>query len=155
MMKLMVWSKYKVLRFLFTVLGKNPYAEGTVGSLRWKRRRGKTLSKVEENIDIEWDSLTATASEWLEVLKTMEPTTHYYDAVFALLDNLPQSIKDDLYDTPLSEVDPKIRRFLPLANALRQHRSVVLANQAVRIATIAVVVSVVATGVSAILTVLN
>ena len=148
-------SKSKVRHFLLNMLGKNPYTEGTIGSLRWKRRRGKTLSEAEKQISVQLGPLIATSDQWLAVLKALEPSTHYYDLVFALLDNLPQSIKDDLYDTPLDEVDPKIELLLPVANALRQHRSVVLANQAVRWGTIAVFMSVAAVAVSVLLTMID
>lgn len=155
MTKWIGWSKSKIRYCLLTVFGINPYTDGTMGSLRWKRRRGKALSEAEEKISVEWSSLTAPANQWLTVLKTMEPSTHYFDVVFVLLDNLPQSIKDDLYDTPFSEVDAKIERLLPVANALRQQRSVVLANRAVLLGIVAVLVGVISVAASIFLTITN
>ena len=99
-------------------MGKNPYRDGSVGSYSWKTDRGKPLTPEEQRLHAQLTESSRSFNRWLESSKRLDIASSYYGLVRELADNLPKAIRDDLMTTPLAEVAPKIKRYLPLASTV-------------------------------------
>ena len=140
--------RYRARNWLFNVIGKNPYPEGSVGSFSWKIERGRPLNEEERRARDEMEELSKPLARHLET--SQRATFHMTYVWFAmqLMHNLPKSLRDDLGTTPLRDARQKIDLLLPLASYQRERTSIRLAGYALTVSMLAFIISVATLGIA-------
>ena len=136
------WAAWRKSRaFAFFVFGRNPYPEGSVGSLRWKIKRNRPLNQQEKREISESAEQVAAA---LRMVVTTDARYHiaYLNFASQLLDNLPRQLRDDLDATPLNAAGTKIEQLLALASYERERGSGTLARCALVVSVLALLITV-------------
>ena len=136
--------------YLFTLIGKNPHREGTIGSYRWKIKRNKTLNKEEQEIHDHNTKIGQIMSKLIQESGDIRYVEGYHQLVYDLIDNLPKPMREDLDNTYAysPQAKTKIDELLPLANYLRERSMLKIASRALWISALAVLISVVTLAVS-------
>ena len=134
------WGRIRILAY--TWVGKNPYREGSYGSLRWKIRRGKPLTEEEQRDKELTDKAGSGFAQAIRIPPHAAFQIAYLSFAAKLLDGLPRHLRDDLADTAVTDASAKIEILLPLASHQRERTSSKLASYALVISTLAVLVSV-------------
>ena len=88
--------RYRIRRAWFNVIGKNPYPDGSVGSLFWKIDHGKPLNEEERRAKDEWDELSRPIAQRLETSRRAQIYIGYAWIAGQLIRNLPKDMRDAL-----------------------------------------------------------
>lgn len=140
--------RYSARNWLFDIIGKNPYPEGSVGSLSWKIERGVPLNEKERRDRDEMEELSRPSAQYREMSRRAESHMTYVWFAMQLMHNLPKSLRDDLGRTPLRDARQKIDLLLPLASYQRDRTSIRLAAYALVISMLAFFISIASLGVA-------
>ena len=132
----------KIRILAYTWVGKNPYREGSYGSLRWKIRRGKPLTEEEQRDKKRMDDAASGFAQAIRIPPHAAFQVAYLSFAAKLLDGLPGHLRDDLSATAARDAGAKIELLLPLASHQRERTANKLASCALVISTLAVLISV-------------
>ena len=143
MAKRAVW---KAIRPLLKPFVKNPYREGSVGSVAWKSKWGKPLSKAEKA------DLHKARDTVAEVMEHLRPHIEQMPILFRapggnevlseLIDSLPKPMRDYLDDSTLGDAERNIEEMLRIANYQRERTSIKYAGYALTISAMALLLSI-------------
>ena len=143
MVKRIAW---KAIRPMLKPFVKNPYSEGTLGSLGWKSKWGEPLSEAEKD---GLDKLKDAAVEMMGVLRPfMDQMPHWlrapggYELLDALVDSLPKPMREFLHNSTPGDAERNIEEMLHIASYQRERTSVRYARCALIMSAMALLLSV-------------
>ena len=138
--------KYRIRNAWFNAIRKNPYPDGSVGSLFWKIDHGKPLNEEEQRDKVEWDETSRLIAERMGTSARAQIYIGYAWVAGQLIRNLPKDMRDALGPMPLREAREMLELLLPLASYRREQTAVKLAGYAVIIGALAFLISVASLG---------
>ena len=141
-------ARRRIRNFGYNVVGKNPYPDGSIGSLEWKLQKGEPLNEEERRARDEMEELSRPLKEYLEQTRRFQFQISYVSVAMQLMHNLPKHLRDDLGATPVRDVREKIDALLPLASYQREQTAIKLASYAVFISALAFLISAATLGVA-------
>ena len=134
--------RYGTKLFWFNLIRKNPYPEGSAGSLTWKVSRGKPLDEEEQRAAGTMGEALGQLMASLRASPNAAFQMEYLRFAVNLLDGLPRNLRDNINNSSVRDAKEKIELLLPLASYCRERKTLRVASYAFFISALATLISV-------------